>query len=303
MTIRDRVTGVPIGPKFPTRVIACSAQTTACAFPDADGLGAYLRVAALPGPTILHVVVLGYVVNVTPIPSVPVEPSGVSVAVVVNVTPLGVVRIVPAVNGGDPTVGGNVSRSWWTEYNPSVTNVSGAAVCSLEGIRVGVMTVTGLMPGVCAPAVLDRFGGPVLLLGPPLRDYVALGDFTGVAPMFGNSTWVNLTADRVTDAGYLNFTPGAYVTGFVYSGNGFSPPGQYSVTACSTDADQICGPPFPALVGGGLTQANSTLLGCDTSPGAFCVAAPPGPVKIVANGPGGATNWTWAEIPEAGRAT
>ncbi|HEV2167183.1 MAG TPA: carboxypeptidase regulatory-like domain-containing protein, partial [Thermoplasmata archaeon] len=85
----DRVTHRPIGPAFGSEEIACQAQTGDCPLPDTITNGPNVTVFAVPGPTQLHAVVEGYVVNVTPIGIVPARPTTSSGVVDVNLTPLG----------------------------------------------------------------------------------------------------------------------------------------------------------------------------------------------------------------------
>ncbi|MCI4347354.1 MAG: carboxypeptidase regulatory-like domain-containing protein, partial [Thermoplasmata archaeon] len=316
LTVRDRATHAPIGPKFGSKVFTCSKITNGCPLVAGGGIGPNLTLWAVPGPTILHLLVIGYVVNVTPIADVPSVSAGVTVAITANVTPLGVVQITPGVTGGMPTVGGNYIPTskcnnpalgipggpFWIDCQTPDSNISGLGVCSLTGIQVAVPTSFGIVPVPCFPNIVNRFGVAGLFLGPPLRDYIDLGSFLGVAPMFRNESWVNLTSDRLTDAGYLNFTPGGYLAGHVFLGHTKTPPLAYTLQACSTDETWICGPAqsFPPPLGSvyPIDPANATLVGCPKDSGAFCIAAPPGPVRIVATGSGAShTNWTWFQVP------
>ncbi|HTT26639.1 MAG TPA: carboxypeptidase regulatory-like domain-containing protein, partial [Thermoplasmata archaeon] len=93
---------------------------------------------------------------------------------------------------------------------------------------------------------------------------------------------------------------GAYVAGHVYLGPTTNAPTDYTVRACSTDEDGMCGPTesFGTSHAYDLDASNATLVGCPTDAGAFCIAAPPGPVKITATGSGAiGENWTWTEVP------
>lgn len=312
LELRDRVTHQPIGPNFLWRSFACSLRTGDCPLPNNGSVGPNATVYAVPGPTLLHLIVLGYVVNVTSIGVIPAVPAASSVARTVNLTPLGVLQLTPGATGGVPTKGGTTIGydQWWVGIAPYQSNISGLDVCSLEGVEVGILTAIGLTPDVCFPETISVLGGSTFALGPPLRDWVGSGAFEGAAPMFQNETWVNLTPDRLTSLGFLNFTPGAYISGQVYITGTGKPPAAFSVRACSTDESAICGPTtlFPwnasALVNGTRTHdidaANASLVGCPIGPADFCIAAPPGPVEIVAQaGSYLTTNMTWAEVPFA----
>ncbi|MCI4360059.1 MAG: carboxypeptidase regulatory-like domain-containing protein [Thermoplasmata archaeon] len=320
-TFVDRVTHRPIGPAFVWKTFACEARTGSCSLPDntSFGIGATgnsgpnATVFAYPGPTVLHAIVVGYVTNVSSVGLVPVEPVGKALSMVVNVTPLGVVEFTPGVTGGLPGGGGrNIALpAWWVGVAPYQTNESGLAVCSLEGIQVGIITTTGIVSDGCFPETIATLGASMDALGPPLRDWVGSGAFEGAAPMLQNESWVNLTPDRITSLGYLNFTPGAYLAGQVYVTGTGRPPTSFTVRACSTDESGVCGPAtaFPwtantTTTGGtidhDIDRANATLVGCPTGPADFCVAAPPGPVEIVVQGGSNLTsNMTWAEVPIA----
>ncbi|HXQ48907.1 MAG TPA: hypothetical protein VN842_03920, partial [Thermoplasmata archaeon] len=256
---------------------------------------------AAPGPTVLHVLIVGYVVNVTPIGNVPPEPAGTVFHLTVNVTPMGAVEIAPELTGGNPPVGGtNLTTDQWWKYVNTNTNVSGAVVCSLDGLSVAIFTAVGIVPDPCVPNILSRFEGTTTLLGPPLRDWVGIGSASAAVPLFENMTWVNLTPDRLTNAGPLNFTPGAYLTGDVYVQGTTDPPPSFSVQACSTDEQEICGPVVGYAGTGDHGSPNGSLAGCDTGPSGFCVPAPPGPVVLSVTGSGtvtGTTNTTWAYVP------
>jgi hypothetical protein len=303
--IVDRVTGLPIGPLFPSRTQVCEAQTSNCPLPGIISKGSAITAYAVPGPTQVQEIVLGYVVNVSMIGTIPTEPAGVAITRQVNVTPLGVLRFTPGVTGGPPTAGGNstpYSEFWLVSPN---SNFTGLDLCSLDNVEVGVVAPPPeyYAPSPCWPGILTHFGGSMLALGPPLRDWMQLGSFEGAAPMIENETWVNLTPDRVTQVGYLNFTPGAYVAGQVLiTGTTQSPP-SFVVQACSTDATEICGPmsgfPYPGSPGSiDIDSANATRVGCPTGPSFFCVAAPPGPDQLFVRASSNyTTNTTWVEVP------
>ncbi len=307
LKVIDRVTGLPIGSQFPSSTIVCEAQTSVCPLPAVVSNGSSLTVYAVPGPTQVHEVVLGYVVNVTMIGTIPQEPAGVAVTRQIDVTPLGVLRFTPGATGGLPTVGGNATPAseWWYGVSPN-SNISGLDLCSLDGVQVGVVAPPPeyYAPSPCWPGIITHVGGALLALGPPLRDWMELGSFEGTAPMFENETWVNLTPDRLTQVGYLNFTPGAYVSGQVFITGTTHSPNPFVVQACSTDESGICGPtsgfPYPGPPGSvDIDAANATRVGCPTSASYFCVAAPPGPDQLfVRAGSNLTTNLTWLEVPE-----
>jgi hypothetical protein len=304
VTLLDRATHRPIGPDAPTRLFTCEQRTGACPIPGPagganSGDGPNETAWAVPGPTILHVLVVGYVVNVTPVGNIPAETPRTAVRVSVNLTPMGAVEVNATVTGGDPSAGGPRLSGVWKYVDPN-TNVSGAVVCSLDGITVAVATPGGLVPDPCFPNILGYIGRNSTFYGPPLRDWVGIGDFASAVPMFENMTWVNLTPDRLTDAGPLNLTPGGYITGEVYLQGTTQAPSLFSVQACSTNEQGICGP--VASYSGDATHPspNASLMGCHTDAASFCVAAPPGPVVLNVLGAGavaGASNTTWAFVP------
>jgi hypothetical protein len=323
ITLIDRLTTQDVGAKELSSGYTCEAWSDLCPLQPPTSAsylvlkGPHITLEAAPGPTVLHLASIGYAVNVTMIGNVPIEPAGRGYPVEVNVTPVGAVAFTANVTGGNPTAGGNltnVPEAWFSGIGagggPS-TNESGLAVCSLEGVGVGIWVhpIGGGPPYVaeslCEPGSVLGFGGRTLALAPPLRDEVLLEGYLGVVPLFYNLTWANVTPDRITPT-YLNFTPGAYIAGSVHYVNGTQvSTGDFSAVACSTDEAGDCGPDasFP---GGGLASidaANATRVGCPTAAGSFCIPAPPGPVKVTVKGEqngsalASGSNWTWAEVP------
>ncbi|HEV2165352.1 MAG TPA: carboxypeptidase-like regulatory domain-containing protein [Thermoplasmata archaeon] len=208
-----------------------------------------------------------------------------------------------------PTEGGNRTAygEWWFAVtSPSNSNISGLDLCSLDGVYVGVpiLFTPGFEPDICFPETIAQIGSAMYAVGPPLRDWVELGSFQGAAPFLQNETWANLTPDRLTDIGYLNFSSGAYVYGEVYFAGTTLSPSSFTVQACSTDETSVCGPVsrFPwsnSPSQHDLDAANMSLVGCPNGTADFCVAAPPGPVELTVAGGNFTENVTWAEIPSA----
>jgi hypothetical protein len=304
----DRVTGSAIPSTLLTAVSSLNRLTPgACGTPQvpavcSTGKGATLEGWAFPGADDLQVLADGYLENDTPIPPVPELAPTRAINETINLTPEGAVTVRVDVDGGDPTVGGNATPD------------ADLSVCGISAQRVGVVppNATVVSPSACGLAArVSGFGATVLAYGPPGRVMLTLRGDTGIVPLFGNTGYANLTPDRVTRAGYLNFTPGAYVSGQVYWKNASSlSTGPFSALATSTDLSGVStGPPclFP-LWNTSLPQywcidkLNFTRVGCPTAAGAFCLPALPGAneINISMRDPADLSttgfNYTWAEV-------
>jgi hypothetical protein len=305
----DRVTGKAIPSGLLTAVTSLDRLNPSggCGSPQSPsvcstGQGPTLEGWAYPGADDLSVVADGYLENQTPIPPVPELAQSRAVNETINLTPEGAVTVKVAVDGGDPTVGGNATPN------------SDVLVCGLSGQLVGVVppAATAVSVGSCGLAAsVSGFGATVLAYGPPGRDMLELAGDAGIVPLFGNTGYANLTPDRVTGAGYLNFTPGAYVSGQVYWRNGSaSSTGPFSALATSTDLSGVStGAPckFPLWNASipqpqCIDQANSTRVGCPTASGTFCLPALPGADEINVSMPDPAEstiagfNYTWVDV-------
>jgi hypothetical protein len=296
----DRVTGLPIPKALPASVTSVGRLTSAGGI--SRGEGPTLHAWAFPGADELDVVALGYLENRTPIPAVPELAVTASVDETVNLTPEGAIVVTVDVTGGDPTSGGNAT--------PGAT----IQICAMSAGDVGgfLNQLKVVQPLPCVVTPVQGFGGTILAYAPPSRDEVTLSQFmTGAVPLFGNVAWVNITPDEITRAGFLNFTPGAYIEGRVAFLNGsVASTGTFTIHAQSTDEQNLTGPacsfpltfPNPPSTNGCLDRGNFSRLGCPYAAGTFCLPAPPGPVVISVsmanpddfNAVG--SNYTWAEV-------
>jgi len=314
-TLVDATTGLPIPAQNPSQITVCS-PTGLCFLPTEE-TGPHPTGYGLPGPTILKVYAIGYLLNTTQIPDLPNTNQPVAVGPI-EMIPLAAMEISSNLTGGPAPPAG------WPM--PAVN----VFACSLDGLLVTYQPFTSpiLAANPCFPQgvsysflgynALD-IGTTTLILTPPLYDAVVLEqvDLTAAPTMpdfpiannqiytsggggtptgpwtLANTTWANASPDHVTDLGSIDVTPGTYLTGNVsiagYSG---SLEGQFSVQVCSTDIPAECGSTV------GSSDAQTPVLGCPASPGTFCAPAPPGPDQVVVTrfGPG-FQNRTWVEVP------
>ncbi|MCI4352418.1 MAG: carboxypeptidase regulatory-like domain-containing protein [Thermoplasmata archaeon] len=183
------------------------------------------------------------------------------------------------------------------------------SVCGLNGyfhidLVMGPFGGTNTTPtrceGIgCAPI------GAFILPGLPLRDDIEIHpDFLGQCggpptwpipgdlPVWGNERWANLTVGQTTSLGWLNLTPGTYVSGQTWLLAGGPPalPGPFTVTTQSTDDVALSA--YSYISNGAL----SSPWDCGGIPAsnAWCAPVPPGASKISVISVTFGTNYTWA---------
>jgi Carboxypeptidase regulatory-like domain len=277
LQVRDAVTGTAL---TPGQVQVCSRSSGTCLY------------AAIgpPGPDVLKVFAVGYVVNVTTLPDVPKSPArGYFDVGTVELMPEGLVNLTVGLTGGPPPPGA------WT-----MGPLGMLVVCSLDGLS---LPATGSPPAPWAQTDCSQFsytfGVPFTFAAMPLRNIIYIGPPSGTAPLeseqvhfpkgdftWGNLTWVNVTADRTVNVSYVNMTAGAYVEGRVALEPSGLPTSNFTVGTCSTDE--------PRCLGGGANGTGDS--GCATGPGWFCVPSPPGPVEVTVTGTNRAVNRTWTFV-------
>ncbi|MCI4350538.1 MAG: carboxypeptidase regulatory-like domain-containing protein [Thermoplasmata archaeon] len=278
LAARDAVTGATI---TPGQVQVCSRVSGAC----------FVGNVGPPGPDIMKVFRQGYVVNITTLPDVPKSPAlGYFDVGTVELMPEGLVNLTVGLTGGPPP------PATWT-VGPGVGTI---VACSLDGLTIPKTNVLGpyWKETDCQQANYTP-GIPVTFAAMPLRDIIYISPLPGTAPIeselvsfatsqyeWGNITWVNVTADRMTNLSFVNMTAGAYVEGRVALDPTGTPTSNYTVRVCSTDE--------PRCMGGGPGSASDP--GCTTGPGWFCAASPPGPVEVTVTGTNGGVNRTWAFV-------
>ncbi|MGI0132875.1 MAG: carboxypeptidase regulatory-like domain-containing protein [Thermoplasmata archaeon] len=305
-TFVDRSTGTPIPAGLPRQLWLCTERVSpADCRPGPLTTAASASAYGIVGPAEVKAMVLGYVVNFTAVRDIPSTAPGQNVSLgPIYLTPMGAFQITSNFTGGTPP------NSTWA--NGSVV----ATVCSLDGIEVADLPpyLTPVPELVAVPCWPGSFSGgynlsgntyPVgvtsRLVGPPLEDIVflepltafpvALANVPGPSPPpyvpteGANFTWLNLTPDRLTHAGSVNLTAGHLVTGHVdRPGTTYPPPGGFRVTACSTDASWVC-------------ASGDATAGCLSGNDTFCVAAPPGPIRLEVTTIGSGENHTWLSVP------
>ena len=297
----DRLTGLPIAGTIEAALQICSTRGVGCvAFPPVSG-GTSVGGYAIPGPTTVVAEAVGYVSNHTAVPDVPNSATSVDLGTI-DLEPLGALETSTNFTGGRPSPTG-----WAAGEEFTVT------ICSLDGLE----TVVGSPPILTTTSCL--YGSPtpmnttVTLPGFPLRDVVVLWAGDGAFPLEyrpfetgiagfpdaeWNLTWVNLTPDQVVELPSFDATPGTYVAGNVsIAGVTGSLADRFSVTICSTDEVDVCGPPVLSS-----SELTPPPLGCPVRSDAFCAMAPPGPdvvtVTALANATmGAASNETWIDVP------
>ncbi len=278
----DAESGSPISGARPS-IQACEADSQLCPYLLSADNGS---IWAIPGPTKLHTVVLGYVMNNTDLGVVPPEPQGTVLNVTVPLVPDAVIVFSTNLSGGPPP--------------PQAWNDTAGAVqfCSLDSLFTGFLNnvSSGVSQSLCSPILRSDlykdFRPGQVLLAPPLRtemhfySHFAIGNAGYALPAYSNDTFLNTTPGEVLDLGVVNLTPGGWVQGrVIVAGTGAGPTGAWSVSTCSTDS-AVCAEPAP----GGIDCAGST-----ADPAAFCASTPPGPFELTVQGEGIASNVTWGE--------
>ena len=296
-TLVDRVTGLPVSNQAPVQLTVCTRRAGFC-FPVFLGEhGSHPTAYALPGPSSVRAYAIGYILNDTPVADVPNTHALVDLGTI-YLMPVAVIEVSTNLTGGPAPAGP------WAPGNVTVY------ACSLDDEEVSfqITAIGSLLSSPCTPRGVQfpflsnnnfAIGTTSLIVAPPLRDelfFVPAGEFpiasnalASLTPLFptsyANVSWVNGTSDRLTYAGSVNLTGGELLSGNVSLPAG-TPPGEFTISACSTRITTLC------AEGGG-----AGLAGCPIAPTSFCIAAPPGPVVVTASGAGaGMENRTWVEV-------
>ena len=306
-TLYDEATGRPIAPNLPSQLTVCVRPSSFCLSPILDHSGPNVTGWGMPGAASVIAYAIGYVVNSTPVADLPNTNGTVDLGPI-YLLPMGVAEISANVTGGDPTGG-----VW------PVGDVN-ASVCSLNGEEVAIQAGPGgpMSMGDCWPtgawsgtSTAFAIGATAYAPGPPLHDAIVLNTvassetlpvaYTQVnqyAPKFptrfSNLTWANLTPDQVTVVGSVDLLAGSFLEGNV-SVPGVTGPlaGTVSVTVCQEGDPLVCADPGRTYGLGGPVPN-----GCSASNRTFCIAAPPGPDRVVVTGFGGlVSNRTWVDVP------
>jgi hypothetical protein len=236
---------------------------------------------------------------------------------------MGTVYLVP-----EAAIEATVDLTWASQaakaYAEWDTNEGGTRVMfvvsytSIDGVDLGatIMRPNGALNTTATNTnnACGYVGDTVILGVTPLRDAVNVHPDTGgvcngmyptwdttyTLPVFDNNTYANTTPDEVTNIGYLNLTPGVFITGTV-TGN----PTAWGVQACTTDevGAQLttCGEAVEASD----TAAHNPFLGtyypydppgCVSGDWVFCVPAPVGPDELRFTAEYAVQNQTWAYV-------
>jgi hypothetical protein len=289
-------------------ITGCSRQTSFCFTQGPGSSGPTVVGFTPPGPAYLIAQAVGYVENITPINDVPKLGPGKSPPTVsIYMVPEG------AMQASSNLTWGNPSSSNWP------TGMIVVQSCSLDGIKIGLPKLNpttfllNTTDGLCDTACLPSLGSSAVLAAPPLRDVVTFSpESTAVCnffptwpipnsvPVWDNTSWVNITPDKVLETGTHDLTPGTYVDGKVYlAGTLTPPPNGFTVSACSTDEKALCGAavlPTSDYSSGGFFLPPPPA-GCTVTSVSFCSPAPPGPIRLTVTPSGGLPiNYTWAYV-------
>ncbi|MCI4368416.1 MAG: carboxypeptidase regulatory-like domain-containing protein [Thermoplasmata archaeon] len=285
----NRATGLPIANGTLSQLIVCTRRASFCQHTYWKGYAPPIVEYGFPGPSFIKAYAVGYVVNQTPIPDLPLSDQPFDLGRV-YLTPLAGLEVSTNFTG--------------TTSAPAAFLVGNATavVCSLDGIEtVRLALGSQLVPDPCYTLnPWYGFGTTGVYLGPPLRDIFFL-QAGSVAPLAGatynypdgtqliynNITWVNASPDRITVVGSVDVTVGQYLSGnYSILGGQLNSSGTFGAVACSTDVRGECGSTW-----------GSSVPGCPTAAGTFCIGAPPGPVELTGQDSRGGQNYTWAYVP------
>jgi hypothetical protein len=296
LTVVDGVTGLPVV----ASVTFCSDRIDAGCLAPGNGNGT-VQFPTVAGTGVVQVAADGYVTNMTQVPTVPHDPTGVPDLGTVDLLPLGAVEVTVNFSGGTP------NDTW-----PSALPADGAGIrvwaCSLSGMDLGTSLGRNIPPDCVSSTVV--LGNTTLVPAPPLRDLilvqrayfvppgfpVAETDFMGGDVLFPNVSllnvsWANVTPDHVTDVGTLNISAGTYLYGSV--GLPGTANGTVVVQVCSTVRTAEC---LTKVTTDGAGQIGAVAAGCPTGAWDFCVPAPPGPDRVDLKF-GTTVNSTWITVP------
>ena len=306
-SILDSVTGAPIGGGA---IQVCSRITGYCPAQGAAVGGSVLTAFAPVGPDVVTVYAPGYLLDSAVLGVVPSTRPGTAPIDMgsISLVPLGGVALWPNITGVSQPYGSSLPTSEW-----GVGGYAIVSVCSLDGLDYSYQLPSGNMSssdctGGCVPP-----GSEGVLPAIPLRNFVRVQPdevgclqpgyptwpIPGDLPVFENYGWINVTPDKVTDAGGIDLLPGTYVEGQVLPTNEIG----WDVTVCSTDEPNECGEGSYADSNYEYSYTFQVPNGCPTYPDdqdakwTFCVAAPPGPDELRVTPSNASANYTWLFNP------
>src|SRR5580658_2592277 len=307
VTLVDSTNGLPLDGVLGA-IQVCSRATGFCPVQGTRGGGPVEYAQAPVGPDVIHAYMNGYVLNSTALGVVPsVRPGGPAVNMgTVAVVPTGGIQLWVNITGISTPYGSSPPTSIWP-----VGEFATVSSCNLDGLSASVPTLYNMTSSECTSACVSPGTGNVIE-GIPLRNFITVApDEIGCIqpgyptwpipedmPVFDNWGWVNVTPDKLVNAGGIDLLPGSYIEGEVLPASETG----WDVTACSTDEPALCGEGSFA----DSQYADSYTFGVPNNcpeyptPAAsytYCVAAPPGPVELRVTASNASANYTWAYNP------
>jgi Carboxypeptidase regulatory-like domain len=307
VTLVDSTNGLPLDGVLGA-IQVCSRATGFCPVQGTRGGGPVEYAQAPVGPDVIHAYMNGYVLNSTALGVVPsVRPGGPAVNMgTVAVVPTGGIQLWVNITGISTPYGNSPPTSIWP-----VGEFATVSSCNLDGLSASGPTLYNMTSSECTSACVSPGTGNVIE-GIPLRNFITVApDEIGCIqpgyptwpipedmPVFDNWGWVNVTPDKLVNAGGIDLLPGSYIEGEVLPASETG----WDVTACSTDEPALCGEGSFA----DSQYADSYTFGVPNNcpeyptPAAsytYCVAAPPGPVELRVTASNASANYTWAYNP------
>jgi hypothetical protein len=305
--IIDSVTGGPIEGTAASLTV-CSKVSGYCTQQGTASGGPTVMAAAPVGPDSAQLQAVGFVENLTSlgwVPAVRVGSAPVAMGVI-DLVPIGGIEVWANITGVKTPYGSTPPTSVWPVGEGASVYVT---ACDLDGLSTSSLLPDGNLTSSQCTATCAPPGTPAIFAGVPLRNYVNVEPATstqcdpyeplwpipGDLPVFANYGWVNVTPGYLTDGGGIDLLPGTYIEGQVLPASSLG----WDTLACSTDEPSICGGTSYADAAYEENYYNFPPNGCPLfgEPNAgttFCVAAPPGPVKIEVSSPNASQNFTWA---------
>jgi hypothetical protein len=308
--VYDAVTRSPIEGQIGSLQV-CNGQSGLCATQGNASFTNVLKAFGPPGNDYVIIEVNGYIEFTQSMGFYGVENVGQVIDLgSFYLTPPGTVSLTVNLdyNSTDPSVGQNVS-DLVQEFG---TGLWRATICSANGYRVSTVvmgtignsqttfntTTSGCISGGCVGV-----GSTATIAALPMQNYILITpDYTpfcsivptwpipGLLPVYPTSAWANVTPYETTSVS-ASLPIGTYIDGQVYlAGTTEAPPTGFVVTAASDDFIPSPGVAYAYVSGLSPFDCPNVV----STPTAFCVPAPPGPVTIQASGPQSISNTTWA---------
>ncbi len=304
----DSVTGQNI--TQPAALQICSRITGYCPSQGETNYGPDITAFAPVGPDTVQVLANDYVLDTTVLGVVPATRPGADVIPMGNISlvPIGEFAVWPNITGVSQPYGDSIPTSEW-----DVGEYTIVSSCNLDGLSYSYYNpTTGNMSFNDCTSECVQPGSEGFVPAIPLRNFVRVQPdevgclqpgyptwpIPGDLPVTENYGWVNITPDRVTDAGGIDLLPGTYIEGTVFPASQTG----WDVTVCSTDEANECSEGVYAdqQYYGSYTFFVPT--GCPQTETAaayytFCAPAPPGPVELRVTPTNASANFTWAYNP------